>query len=92
MADAVCCFLGEWRILCSGQDYGVLPKTILNLWQSHKMAHRATQEQLVLSRARGVEGLVNMVLYVEAAEISKEYDDDVEFDQKKSHWQALPVH
>ena len=56
----------------------MLPKTILNLWQSHKMAHRATQEQLVLSRARGVEGLVNMVLYVEAAEISKEYDDDVE--------------
>lgn len=62
-------------LLC--QDFGVQPKTILNLWQSHKMSHRDTQEQLVLSRARGVEGLVNMVQYVEAAELSKEYDGDV---------------
>jgi hypothetical protein len=78
----------QWRLFgnarhwCICQDYGVLPKTIMNLWQSHKMSHRATQAQLVLSRARGVEGLVNMVQFVEAAEISKEYDDDVEVIRK----------
>ncbi len=66
-----------WLALLLCQDFGVQPKTILNLWQSHKMAHRDTQEQLVLSRERGVECLVNMVQHVEAAEFSKEYDGDV---------------
>ena len=56
----------------------MLPKTFMNLWQSRKMTHRETQAELVLSRARDLEGLVNMVQYVEAAEISKEYDGDVD--------------
>ena len=52
------------------QDYPVLPKHVVSLWQQHKLAHETTQEQLLKTRTRGCDHYIHLVKYVAEEEES----------------------